>query len=66
MRIISSQFTPGDKIIVVNEKFRGRTGEFLKNCSTVFPDHCRVKLDLKAREREQKVIMILKSDITAQ
>lgn len=53
----------GDRIKVVSGKYKGRTGEFIKNCSVVFYEHCRIKLDIKGRERENKCLMILKSEI---
>lgn len=57
---------PGTRILVITGKFTGRSGEFLKNCSKVFPDYCRIKLDLKGREKENKTLMILKTDIKAE
>lgn len=56
---------PGDKIKVIAGPHAGRTGEFVKHCSMVFPDYCRVKLDLRGRERNQKVLMIEKKDVEA-
>lgn len=53
----------GRRIIVTEGKLTGRSGEFLKSCSNVFPQYCRIKLDLLGRERENKCIMILKKDI---
>ena len=52
-----------DKIEVIGGQYSGRSGEFLKNCSAAFPEWCRIKLDLKGREKANKVIMILKKDI---
>jgi hypothetical protein len=56
----------GKRIVVVNGKLAGKSGEFLKNCSQVFPDYCSIKLDLKGREKENKTLMILKTDIKAE
>ncbi len=56
-------FNPGDKVKVITGNYKNRTGEFIKNCSSVFPEYCRIKLDLKSRERTQKIVMIQKSEI---
>jgi hypothetical protein len=55
--------TKGDKIVVISGQYSGRTGGFIKPCSSVFPDYCRIALDLKGRERNQKVLMIRKDEI---
>lgn len=52
-----------ERIIVVSGLHKARTGIFIKNCSTAFNEYCRIKLDLKGREKENKVVMVLKSDI---
>lgn len=55
--------TKGDKIVVISGQYSGRTGQFIKACSSVFPEYCRVILDLKGRERNKKVLMIRKDEI---
>lgn len=57
------QFKAGDRIEITEGKMAGRQGEFIKHCSKVFPEYGRIKLDVKGREREAKVIMIKKSEI---
>jgi hypothetical protein len=52
-----------DKVIAISGSHKARTGIFIKSCSTAFNDYCRIKLDLKGRERENKIVMVLKSDI---
>ena len=56
-------FNPSDRIKVIAGKYIGRVGIFTKNCSVVFPDWCKVTFDLTKRERIQKTVMILKSEI---
>jgi len=56
-------FKTGDKFSITTGPHKGRTGAFIKNCSSVFPDHCRVEFDLKKRERIKKTAMVLKSDL---
>jgi hypothetical protein len=56
-------YNSGERVKVISGQHSGRVGEFIKNCSVVFADHCRLKLDLKKREKIQKVIMIKKVEI---
>lgn len=56
-------FQPGQRIKIINGLYNGRSGEYIRSCSVVFNDHCRVKLDLKGRERNQKYLMIAKAHI---
>jgi hypothetical protein len=48
----------GTPVKVISGKYKDRTGTFKKNCSAVFPDHVRIVLDLKPRQRTQETIMI--------
>ena len=64
MKTVNKEFSPGDRIVVTSGPYTGRPGEYFKSCSMVFNDWCRVKLDLKQRERNQKIVMIKKSEIT--
>ncbi|MFD2163698.1 hypothetical protein ACFSJU_14910 [Paradesertivirga mongoliensis] len=57
------QYSNGDRVKAIAGRLKGRTGEFIKNYSSVFPEYCRVKLDLKGREREHKTVMVLKTEI---
>lgn len=49
------KFTKGEAVIITGGAHKGRTGIFKKVCSTVFPDHSRIDLDLKPRQRTQEV-----------
>lgn len=60
----AAEFNTGDRIKVIAGKYAGRKGVYHKHCSVVFKDHCRVKLDLKPREREQKIVMVQKIEIS--
>jgi ParB/RepB/Spo0J family partition protein len=44
----------GNRVEVVSGSYTGRIGTITKFCSSVFPDHCRVTLDLKPRQRTQE------------
>jgi hypothetical protein len=59
----NTSFNAGDRIEVIEGKMAGRKGKFIKHCSKVFPEYGRIKLDLKGREKEAKVLMIKKSEI---
>jgi hypothetical protein len=61
--MITNDTIPGARIKVITGQYSGRIGEFIKHCSSVFPEYCRVKLDLTKRERNAKIIMIKKVEI---
>lgn len=52
------KYEPGDRVEVMDGQYKGRTGRFIKYCSVVFPDYCRVTLDLKGRQRVHQTIMV--------
>jgi hypothetical protein len=60
------EFNPGDRIKVIAGKYTGKTGEFKKHCTSVFPEWGYVKFDLGKRERGQKTVIIMKTEIVKQ
>jgi len=51
-------FNPGDRVEVISGKYTGRKGAFKKYGSVVFPDMCRVILDLRPRQKVQETVFI--------
>lgn len=51
-------YTSGERIEVISGTYRGKTGEFKKYPSKVFPEWCYVTFDLGPRERVQKTHFI--------
>lgn len=51
-------YQPGDRVEIFNGSYSGKVGTFKKYCSNVFPDHCRVTLDITGRQKVAQTIMI--------
>jgi len=59
----NEQFQPGIKVLITSGKFIGRTGTIKRRGSSVFPEFCRVSIDLTSREKAEKTEMFKYDDL---